>query len=472
MKQELSKQYVHDIVASVVASIVGQESNPHAQHSQGCFLFDSMDDCVEAAQNAFEQSREMSLMKRREIVEAMRVAARSNAELLAKAAYEETGYGSVAHKVLKCRLAADKTPGVEDICVKSDAGDDGLTLTMQVPFGVVGAITPSTNPVATVVNNAIGMVAAGNTVVFAPHPAAKACTKLAISILNSAIVGAGAPAPMLYCVKEPDIKSSQRLMEHPVVRLLAVTGGEAIVNIAMRTGKKVIAAGPGNPPVIVDETADIQRSAKDIVDGASFENNILCIAEKEVFVVESVGNALVKAMTEAGAQLITPDQVENLIKTILIYSDGKYTINRKFVGRDAQTLLNAAGIPLVGQPRLITAIVRKDHPLVTTEMLMPVLPVVYVRDVDEAIRLAVEAEGGCHHSAHMHSRNVDHLARAARALDTTIFVKNAPSYAGVGFGGEGYCTFTIATPTGEGLTSARCFTRSRRCVLGGEFQLI
>lgn len=470
MKQEISKQYISDIVASVMASLSGE--NAGYQCARGCFLFDSMDDCITAAQNAAAQNAQMSLAQRRDIVEAMRVAARSNAELLAKAAYDETGYGSVAHKVLKCRLAADKTPGVEDLMVKTDAGDDGLTLTMQVPFGVVGAITPSTNPVATVINNAIGMVAAGNAVVFAPHPAAKACTKLAISILNGAVVEAGAPTPLLYCVKEPDIRSSQRLMEHPAVRLLAVTGGEAIVNIAMRTGKKVIAAGPGNPPVIVDETADIQRSAKDIVDGASFENNILCIAEKEVFVVESVGNALVKGMTESGAQLITPEQAESLIKTVLVHSGGKYTINRKFVGKDAAALLRAAGIPLVGQPRLITAIVCKDHPFVTTEMLMPILPVVYVRNVDEAIRLAVEAEGGCHHSAHMHSTNVDHLARAARALDTTIFVKNAPSYAGVGFGGEGHCTFTIATPTGEGLTSAKCFTRSRRCVLGGAFQIL
>ena len=240
----------------------------------------------------------------------------------------------------------------------------------------------------------------------------------------------------------------------------------------MKSGKKVIGAGPGNPPVIVDETANIERAAKDIVDGASFENNIPCIAEKETFVVKSVGNALVEGMVRSGAQLIDSAQAQRLLETVLIKKDSGYVINRAFVGRDAGYLLKSAGIPVQGEPKLVVTVTTKDHPFVTTEMLMPVMPVVFVEDVNEAIDCAVEAEHGNHHSAHMHSTNVENLSRASQALDTTIFVKNGPSYAGIGFGGEGFTTFTIATPTGEGLTSARTFTRTRRCTLRGALDML
>ena len=466
----LSQEQIEKIVADVVKEM-HIEDKPCEKVQGGCF-FDDMNDCVAAAVAAQKAFIKLGTEKRRTIVEAIRQAARDNVEVLAKAAYEETKYGSVAHKTAKCLLAANKTPGVEDLEIRTFTGDDGLTLVFPAPFGIVGSITPSTNPIATVVNNAISMTAGGNVVVFSVHPAAKKCSAMAIQFLNDAAVKAGAPAPLLYAVKEPTIEQSQKLMEHPAVRILAVNGGEGIVRTAMKTGKKVVAAGPGNPPVIVDETADIEKAAKSIVDGASFENNIPCIAEKETFVVESVGNALVAAMIRAGAQLINVKETQQLLDTVLIKKGDKYTIHRDYVGRDAAYLLKSAGITVQGEPRLVVAITDKYHPFVTTEMLMPVMPVVYVKNVDEAIDCAVEAEQGNHHSAHMHSTNVDNLSRAAAALDTTIFVKNGPSYAGIGFGGEGFCTFTIATPTGEGLTSARTFTRSRRCTMRGSFNML
>jgi len=436
------------------------------------YCFDDMNKAVETAEDAARIFGELGFETRRVVVEAMRKAAVENAEILAEAAYVETGYGSKAHKVLKCRLAAEKTPGVEDIVTEAVSGDDGLTLTAHAPYGVIGSITPSTNPVSTVVNNAISMTAAGNTVVFAPHPLAKKCSFQAISLLNNAVLAAGCPVPLLFCVREPSIESSNVLMNHPSVKLLSVTGGEAIVRIAMKTGKKVIAAGPGNPPVIVDETADIIQAAADIVDGASFENNILCIAEKEVFVVESVGKALMAAMVRAGSQLVDPGECEAIRKRVLTEKDGGYVINRDCVGRDAAWILEQSGLTVKGNPRLITCLTKADHPFVVTELLMPILPVIFVKDVEEAIRAAVTAERGCQHSAHMHTKNVENMSRAGRELDTTIFVKNAPSYAGLGYQGEGFCTLTIATPTGEGLTSARSFTRARRCVLHGSFHII
>ena len=460
-------------IKRIVSTVIKEFDAPQtAGHQDGGCIFDDMNECIEAAARGAKAFAAQGMEKRREIVEAIRACSIEHAEELARDAYDETKYGSVKDKTAKCLLAANKTPGVEDLETRAINGDSGLTLIFPAPFGVIGSITPSTNPIATVINNSISMTAAGNVVVFAPHPAAKRCSIKAIELLNAAAMAAGAKLPLLYTAKEPSIENSGILMNHPKVRLLSVTGGEAIVKIAMKTGKKVIAAGPGNPPVIVDETADIARAARDIVNGASFENNIPCISEKETFVVESVGNALVACMVDAGAQLIDPAEADKLLATVLINKDGKYVINRDFVGRDVAYLLKSAGIAVRGEPKLVVAITRKDHPFVTTEMLMPVMPVVYVKDVDEAIACAVEAENGCHHSAHMHSMNVENLSRASMALDTTIFVKNAPSYAGIGFGGEGHCTFTIATPTGEGLTSARCFARSRRCTLRDAFQMV
>ena len=466
----LSQQEIERLVADVLQQMQSEDTTKACPKK--CF-YEDMNECIQAAADAQKQLAKMGMETRKVLIAAMRKAAIDHAEELAKLAYEETGYGSVAHKTAKHILAAEKTPGPEDLEVKAITGDEGLTLVFPAPFGVIGSIAPSTNPVATVINNSISMISGGNTVVFSPHPAAKKCSAKAIEILNEALMQAGAPGPLLFAAKEPTLETSNIMMNHPIIRLLSVTGGEGIVKTAMKTGKKVIGAGPGNPPVIVDETANIEQAGKDIVDGCSFENNVPCIAEKECFVVESVGNQLVAAMVKAGAQLIDPKETEQLLNTVLINKEGKWVINKKFVGHSASYLLEKAGIPIkIEDPKCIVTITTRDHPFVQTEMMMPVMAVVYVKDVDEAIACAVQAEHGCHHSAHMHSMNVKSLSKAEAALDTTIFVKNAPSYAGIGFGGEGYTTFTIATPTGEGLTSAKSFVRTRRCTLRGAFNML
>ncbi|MEA5004074.1 MAG: aldehyde dehydrogenase family protein, partial [Christensenella sp.] len=250
------------------------------------------------------------------------------------------------------------------------------------------------------------------------------------------------------------------------------TGGEAVVGVAMKTGKKVIAAGPGNPPVIVDNTADLQHAAQSIVDGASFDNNVLCIAEKEVFAVNSIFDSLVSAMIPLGCYKAQGEDIQKIINTVLVNKDGRYVINRKYVGSNASRILQDSGISFSGDPRLVIAEVDKNHPFVMVEMLMPVLGMVRVANVDEAIEGAFMAEQGCQHSAMIHSTNIHNMSKAATVMNTTIFVKNGPSLAGLGFGGEGYTTLTIATPTGEGLTSAKSFTRSRRCVIQGDFRIV
>lgn len=467
---ELTQQQIEQIVRDTVSKLSGGAGGSIVSCEQ--WLCDTAEQAVQSAKCAQSKLSEMSMEQRGKLIAAMRAASIKNAEYLAKIAVEETGYGIVADKTAKNLLAAEKTPGIEDLSTGALSGDYGLTITEMAPYGVIGSITPSTNPTSSVINNSISMIAAGNSVVYNPHPAAKRASTETMRILNEAIVAAGGPAALNCTVKEPTMQTSSIIMNHKDVKILSITGGEAVVKVAMKTGKKVIAAGPGNPPVIVDETAIISEAAKDIVDGASFDNNVLCIAEKEVFVVETVADALMSGMQANGAFLVSGADIDKIVKTVLVQKEGKYVINRNYVGRSAQVILRDSNVVFSGEPRLVICDVDELHPLVVTEMMMPILPVVRVRNVDEAISKAIIAESGCHHTAMMHSQNVTNLSKAARALDTTIFVKNAPSYAGLGFRGEGFTTLTIATPTGEGLTSARSFTRSRRCVLHGNFRII
>ena len=470
----LTEQDIRNITDEIVRSLSGaapRQEGAYQPKATGHWLCDTAEEAVQNAKQAQAQLAEMTLEKRGELVAAMRKTAIKNAEALARLANEETGYGQVKDKIQKNLLVANRTPGIEDLSTFCQTGDHGMMLIEQAPFGVIGSITPSTNPTSTVINNAISMIAAGNSVVFNPHPAAKGASQETMRLLVEAIVAAGGPDALITTVKEPTLESGQVIMNHPDVAMLSITGGEAVVAVAMRTGKKAVAAGPGNPPVIVDDTADIEKAGKDIVNGASFDNNVLCIAEKEVFVFGNVADQLMSAMERCGAYRVSGADIDKIVQTVLIPKDGKHVINRKYVGRNPEVILRDSGVSFTGNPRLIIAEVDRTHPFVMTEMLMPVLAIVRVRNIEEAIAEAVHAEQGCKHSAMIHSTNVHHMSQAARRLDTTIFVKNAPSYSGLGFDGEGYTTMTIATPTGEGVTSARTFTRLRRCVLYGDFRI-
>lgn len=371
--------------------------------------------------------------------------------------------------MIKNRLAAEKTPGTEDLLTEAVTGDNGLTLVEYCPFGVIGAITPTTNPTETIINNSISMIAGGNTVVFSPHPRAKKVSQMTVKLLNKALTESGAPENLITMVEEPSIENTNKMIENPSVRLLVATGGPSIVKKVLSSGKKAIGAGAGNPPVVVDETADIVKAAKDIVDGCSFDNNVPCIAEKEVFAVDSICDYLIHNMKENGAYQITdPALLEKLVTLVTNEKGGPKT---SFVGKSARYILDKLGITADASVRVIIMEVPKEHLLVQEEMMMPILPVVRVCDVDTAIEYAHQAEHGNRHTAMMHSRNVEKLSKMAKIMETTIFVKNAPSYAGIGVGGEGYTTFTIAGPTGEGLTSPRAFCRKRKCVMTDAFSI-
>jgi acyl-CoA reductase-like NAD-dependent aldehyde dehydrogenase len=438
-------------------------------------VFPTLDEAIAAATVAFRQLNALPLAIRKDMVAHMRQAGRENATLLAQLAVEETGMGRVEDKILKNTLNADKAPGTEALETGAWSGDGGLTVVEYAPYGVIGSLTPSTNPTSTVLCNSISMVAAGNAAVFNAHPGAKRCTNRTVQVLNQAIQKAGGPANLLACTAEPTLESATALMHHPGIRLLVVTGGIGVVRAAMQSGKRAVCAGPGNPPVVVDETADIEQAGRDVVIGGSFDNNIVCTTEKETIAVDSAVDGLIAAMTRHGAVKINSWQLDRLWKAVTVKDrgPGKHAdMNKDFIGKNASVLLKEIGISAGSEVRQIVAEVDRQHPSVWSEQMMPIMPVVRVANADEAIDLAVAAEHGFRHTAVMHSKNLDNLSRMAREMDCSIFVKNGPCLAGLGYGGEGFCSFTIASPTGEGLTGPISFSRLRRCTLVDSFRIV
>ena len=454
---QISEEYMQEIINKVINNIKTTEKKSRLG------VFDSMEDALAAVTTAYKEYRKYSVAQREKMIEKIRELTLAEAYNLAKLGVEETGMGRVADKVIKHQLVANKTPGTEDLSPSVKTGDDGMTLIEMAPFGVIGSITPSTNPSETVICNSIGMIAGGNAVVFNPHPNAKHTANYAVDLVNRAILEAGGPENLVVSVSNPTMETSNIMMKSNEVKMLVATGGPGVVRALLSSGKKAIGAGAGNPPVIVDDTADIKKAAKDIVDGASFDNNLPCIAEKECFVFSDVKDELISEMQKSGAYFVNKEQSERIKSFALTEKDGKYVINKKWVGKDAALFLEEIGIK--SDAKLIICETDFNHPFVQVEMMMPILPVVKVNNIEEAVDFAVKAEHGNRHSAHIHSKNIDNLTMFAKAVETTIFVKNAPSYAGIGAGGEGYTTFTIAGPTGEGLTAAHSFTRQRRCVL-------
>ena len=433
-------------------------------------VFTTVDSAMDAAAQAQLTLMAQPLEKRREIIANIRKRAAADVHSLARLAVDETGLGRYEDKIKKNLLLIHKSPGPEILEPIAYTGDDGLTLIERAPFGVIGSITPCTNPTETIINNGIGMVSAGNTVVFNTHPAAKGVSAYCIDLINKASIEVGGPENIMTCVASPTIASANEVMTHKTTALVAVTGGGAVVKAAMNSGKKCVAAGPGNPPVVVDETADIDLAGRGIVRGASFDNNVICTDEKEVLVVEKVADRLVETMIDEGAVLLRNHQITRLEKLIL--TPDREHINRDWVGQNASKMLREIDVPFQGDPRLIICEVPFGHPFVQLELLMPVIGIVRVPDVHAGIDLALEAEHGFRHTASMYSRNLDALHRMACVMNCSIFVKNAPNYAGLGFGGEGYTSFTIASPTGDGLTTARTWTRERRCTLAGYFRIV
>jgi acyl-CoA reductase-like NAD-dependent aldehyde dehydrogenase len=472
----VDEQKVSAIVEAVLSKLrqdgnqaIGAPAIVHNRQETGRLgIFPDIETAMTAARTAQEQLSLAGLEVRDKAIRAIRKLTLARLKELATMAVEETTFGRVADKINKNRLVAMKTPGTEILVPRAFTGDYGLTLTERAPYGVICAITPCTNATETIICNAIGMIAGGNAVVFNGHPAAKKTTVTLVRWLNEAMVAAGAPDNLLCTTPEPTIESANTLMRHPHTALVVVTGGPAVVKAAMATGKKCIGAGPGNPPVVVDETAKLDKAARDIILGASLDNNIVCIVEKEIIAVEAIADRLKHELIRAGAYHVRDSVVPKLTQLLVTGNEA----NKRYIGKNPSVILRDVGIDIPDDVRIAFFECDEAHPLVQVEQLMPVIPMFRVKNVDEAIAAGLRVEHGYRHTAVMHSLNVENLHKYARVANTSIFAKNAPSYAGLGLDGEGYTSFTIASPTGEGLTTALNFTRERRCVLKDYFRIV
>jgi aldehyde dehydrogenase len=433
-------------------------------------VFQDANEACAAAQESFLQLKQKGIAARRKIEEIVKSLAEKNAEAWGKLELDETKIGRLDHKIAKLQIIK-LVPGVDWLRPDARSGDHGITLEEYTPFGVVGAVTPSTHSIPTLSGNIVNICAAGNSVVFNAHPGASRCAAAAVRAYNEAIYRETGIENIVCIIEKPTLDSFNAICKNENTRLLLVTGGPMVVKAAMMTGKRAICAGPGNPPVFVDDTCCPTRAAKAIIEGAAFDNNLLCIGEKQVFVLESVADKLMQKMSENGAVKLNSAQLDRLTKAAFTFKEGQgggcahASVNKDFIGKDPIVLAQAAGVNIPSGTQLLFAETDANHPFVVEEQMMPMLPIVRVKSVEEGIERSLESEHGYKHTAIIHSHDVENITAMARALDTTLFVKNGPSLAGLGIGGEGYLSFSVATPTGEGITNPKTFCRVRRCVM-------
>lgn len=487
----IDPELLRSVVESVVSRLAEAQpkpatSAPAAKPSCGCStssssgqrgVFDCVTKAAEAANDAHLKLKKLGVAGRAKVIEIVKHLAVSNAEPWGKFEFEETKIGRLDHKIGKL-LITKNVPGTEWLQPYAMSGDGGITLEEYAPFGVIGAILPVTHSVPTLTGNVINMVAAGNAIVFNPHPGGARSAAMAVRAYNEAIHRELGIDNLITTIEQPTLESFDAICKNPLIPLLAITGGPAVVNAAMKSGKRAICAGPGNPVVVVDESADLARAARGIIEGGAFDNNLLCIGEKAVFVVSSVMNKFCAELEKAGAARLNAQQLEKLTAVAFNVKPGEgggcahASVNRAYVGADPSKLAEAAGASIPNGTQLLFAETDADHLFVQEEQMMPMMPIVSCPDFETAVREAKRAEHNYRHSAIIHTLDVNHMTYMAKEMDTTIFVKNGASVAGLGLGGEGYLSYSIATTTGEGITTPKTFTRIRRCVLVENLRII
>ncbi len=466
---QVNENLIRSVVAQVLAEVGNAPTVTGKSFTGRHGVFTCADEAVTAAREAFEQLSERTMEDRKKIISIIRRISIDQCVELGTMEMNETGIGRLEHKIEKLKTLGEMTPGVEFMSSEVFSGDHGLAVIEHAPFGVIGAITPVTHSLPTITGNAVSMIAGGNTLVVNPHPSGKKVATEGVRRFNEAILREVGIDNLICVIAEPTLESAEAIFKHRDVAMICVTGGPAVGRAALNSGKRAVVAGPGNPPVVVDETADLDNAARCIIQGASYDNNLLCIAEKEVFVVDSVFDDMMKAMERAGAVRLNSQEIDRLTSVAITQvGEGakRHCVAAKdFIGKDASVLAAAAGKNIPKETMLVFGETDESNPFVPVEQMMPFVPFVRCRCVDEAMDLAKKHEHGFRHTAIIHSNNVRNMTRMGRLMDTTLFVKNGPCMAALGLGGEGYISFSIATPTGEGVTTPLTFTRQRRCSL-------
>lgn len=464
---QLTDELVRSVVMQVLTTVRANGAAPFKQngHAKPWGVFQDVNAAIEAAAAAQREFEKRGLDDRRKAVACIRKICLEQAEQLGREELEETKIGRLAHKIEKLTVIAERIPGVEWLKTEAYSGENGIALIEYAPFGVIGAITPVTHSLPTLACNAINMLAAGNSLVVNPHPSGARIACKGVRLFNQAIHQAIGIDNLIAIIETPTLESAQAIFDHREVKMLCVTGGPAVGRAALRSPKRAIVAGPGNPPVVVDETADLDNAARSIIIGGGYDNNLLCIGEKEVFAVEAIFDELCAAMKRAGAVQLSSQQIDALTKAAFEGEKDnpkKLHVHKDLIGQDAAVLAAKAGVQVPAETELLFGETDEHHPFVDHEQMMPFVPFVRCKDVETAIALAKKYEHGFRHTSIIHSRNVDTITFMGREMDTTLFVQNGPSTAGLGSGGEGYLSFSIATPTGEGVTTPLTFTRQRR----------
>jgi len=474
---QVTDDLVRSVVQEVLTAMRNGQSSPQGGNgrARAWGVFQQTGEAVAAAAAAQKQFEARGLEDRRKAVGCIRRICLERAPELGREELEETKIGRLPHKIEKLKVIADRIPGVEFLRTEAFSGENGISLQEYAPFGVIGVITPVTHSLPTLACNAISMLASGNALVCNPHPSGAAIACKGVRLFNQAIHEAIGLDSLITIIEKPTLESAQAIFDHPDVRLLCVTGGPAVGRAALRSPKRAIVAGPGNPPGVVDETADLDNAARCIVEGGAYDNNLLCIGEKEVFAVAAIFDELMEAMTRYKAVRLDSRQIEGLTKAAFVPAGdnkNKLAVNKDLIGQDAAVLAAKAGLTVPRDTELLFGETDEHNPFVPEEQMMPFVPFVRVPDVDRAIELARRYEHGFKHTSIIHSRNVETITRMGRELDTTLYVQNGPSTAGLGSGGEGYLSFSIATPTGEGVTTPLTFTRQRRSTTVGALRVL
>jgi aldehyde dehydrogenase len=476
MQQELIANVVEEVLRRMngggqAPSVTAAPKSSGRPASPSTGLFTEVEPAVVAAERAQQQLEKAGMKVRAQICDLYKKIALDNADAWGRFELEETKVGRLDHKIAKLKLL-ETVPAVEFLVSPAHSGDDGISLDEAAPWGVIGVITPVTHSIPTMTANAISMIAAGNAMVVNPHPSGAKSAALAAETFNKAVREKFGIDPLICLIDPPTLRTAEEIFRHERIPLLVATGGPAVARAAMKQPKRAIVAGPGNPPVVVDETADLDNAAESIIVGAGFDNNLLCIGEKEVFVVESVFTKMMAAMRKAGAVELNAQQIKKLTDVALEWHNDHWVAKREFVGADAKVLAQAAGASCGSDVDLLFGETSADNPFVPTEQMMPFVPFVRVRDFEHGLKLAVENEHGFGHTAIIHSNNLANITRMGKVMNTTICVANGPCTAGLGVGGEGYPSFSIATPSGEGITTPLTFTRFRRLTVSGSLRIV
>ncbi len=463
---QMSEDLIRNVVQQVLSQMGSAVSNGATSKPSSLGVYPSADAAVIASQAAFEKYRTRPLSDRAKAIELIKKICVENAEELGKKELDETKIGRLDHKIAKLALSIPAIPGVEFLKTDIHTGDLGAWLTDYAPFGVIGAITPVTHSLPTLAANAIAMLAGGNTVVFNAHPGGAKIAAEGVRRFNKAIRDAIGLDDLLTIIHPPTLESAAALFDHRSVKLLVVTGGPAVARAALASKKRAVVAGPGNPPVVVDATACLTNAAESIVFGASFDNNLLCIGEKQVFAVSEIFDKLMDVMSTKGGFRLNHSQIENLSRAAFVKGDdGKLHVNKDLVGMDPDVLGRHAGVEVPKGTQLLYGETGDNHPFVDIEQMMPFVPFVRVPNVDRAIELAKLSEHGYGHTAVLHSRDTSIMTKMGKIMDCTIFVINGPSTQSLG--GPAPTSFSIAGPTGEGVTTPLTFLRHRRTAING-----